>query len=243
MSCTSPGHRRGPEHTANAVDRTMNSPKTKHEEVRLMRTIWLRLVVLTTFLTLTTVGVAYAHVRVSPEEVPADSYEKLTVSVPTERDVPTTEVRVEIPEGFEVLGVQPEPGWNYDFEEDAGTITAITWSGGEIAPREFQEFRFQTRTPEESGEFAWNAFQTYEDGEVVEWSGPEDSEEEASLVRVAEGSGGAEGGNDSATQEESSSEASPSTGAIIPVAAYGGLGLGALALVVALVALLRGRKA
>lgn len=211
----------------------------KHKEIRLMRTIWLRLVVLTTFLTLTTVGVAYAHVRVSPEEVPAGSYEKLTVSVPTERDVPTTEVRLEVPEGFEVLGVQPEPGWDYDFEEDAGTITAITWSGGEIAPREFQEFRFQTRTPEEGGQFAWNAFQTYEDGEVVEWSGPEGSEQEASFVTVAEGG---EGGNDTATQEESGSEGSPSTGAFTPVAAYGGLGIGALALVVALVALLRGRK-
>ena len=208
-----------------------------------MRTTWLRLLVLTTFLTLATASVAYAHVVVSPEEVPAGSYEKLTVSVPTERDVPTTEVRVEVPEGFEVLGVQPEPGWSYDFEEEGGTITAITWSGGEIAPREFQEFRFQTRTPEEGGEFAWNAFQTYENGEVVEWSGPEGSEEEASLVRVAEGSGGAEGGSDAATQEESSSEASPSTGAITPVAAYGGLGISVLALVVALVALLRGRKA
>ena len=201
-----------------------------------MRTALLGLVVLTTLLTITMTGVAYAHVRVSPEEVPADSYEKLTVSVPTERDVPTTEVRVEVPEGFEFLGVRPVPGWDYDFEEDADTITAITWSGGEIAPREFQEFTIQTKTPEEGGEFAWNAYQTYENGEVVEWTGPEGSEEEASLVRVA---GGPEE-SDAAKQEKSSSEASSAGGA--PVAAYSGLGLGALALVVALVALLRGRK-
>ena len=206
-----------------------------------MRTTLLRLVVLTTLLTITMASVAYAHVVVSPEEVPPGEYEKLTVSVPTEREVPTTGVRLEVPEGFEVLGVQPEPGWSYDFEEDAGTITAITWSGGEIAPREFQEFRFQTRTPQEGGEFAWNAFQTYEDGEVVEWTGPEGSEEEASLVRVAGGSGGAEGGDDAVAQEELGSGASSSTGAA-SVAAYGGLGVGTLALVVALVALLRGRK-
>lgn len=205
-----------------------------------MRVISLRLVALTALLTLGAAGVAHAHVRVSPEEVPAGSFEKLTVSVPTERDVPTTEVRLEVPEGFEVLGVQPEPGWSYDFEEDAATIAAIIWSGGEIAPREFQEFRFQNRTPEEGGEFAWNAFQTYEDGEVVEWTGPEGSEEEASLVRVA---GGAEEGQDAAVQGESGSGASPGTGEITPVADYGGLGVGALALVVALVALLRGRKA
>lgn len=203
-----------------------------------MRTTLLRLVVLTTLLTVMMAGVAYAHVVVSPEEVPAGDYQKLTVSVPTEREVPTTDVRVEVSDGFEVLGVRPEPGWTYDFEEDAGIITAITWSGGEIEPREFQEFTIQTRTPDEGGEFAWNAFQTYENGEVVEWTGPEGSEEEASVVTVA---GGAEASGDGAPkQEESSTEAS--SGAFTPVAAYSGLGVGVLALIVALVALLRGRK-
>jgi LPXTG-motif cell wall-anchored protein len=58
------------------------------------------------------------------------------------------------------------------------------------------------------------------------------------VVRVVEG---AEGGHDAATQE-SSSEDLPSTGEITPIAAYSGLGLGTLALVVALVALLRNRN-
>src|SRR5215210_6306242 len=221
---------------AGSEDRTT----TINEEFRKMQTTLLRLVVLTTLLTIATAGVAYAHVVVSPKEVPAGDYQKLTVSVPTEREVPTTQIRVEVPEGFEVLGVRPEPGWDYDFEEDAGIITAVTWSGGEIEPREFQEFTIQTKTPEEGGEFAWNAFQTYEGGEVVEWTGPEGSEEEASLVRVA--GGAVEAGDDAAKQKESSSEASSDTGGFTPVAAYSGLGVGALALVVALVALLRGRK-
>src|SRR5215208_4840799 len=127
-----------------------------------MRPALFRIVLLSMFLTLAATGVASAHVAVSPEEVPAGSYEKLTVSVPTERDVPTTQVMLEAPEGFTVLGVQPVPGWDYEFEEDAGEIRAITWSGGEIAPREFQEFTIQTRTPGETGEFVWNAY----------WSGP-----------------------------------------------------------------------
>ncbi len=87
-----------------------------------MRTIWLRLMALSTFLTLAVAGVASAHVVVSPEEVPSDSFEKLIVRVPTEKDTPTTGVRVEVPEGFTVLGVQPVPGWNYEFEEEAGVI-------------------------------------------------------------------------------------------------------------------------
>ena len=204
-----------------------------------MRRIWLRFVVTSAFLTLAAAGVAWGHVNVSPEEVPGGGYEKLTVTVPTERDVPTTEVRVEVPEGFTVLGVRPVPGWDYGFEEEAGEITAVTWSGGEIGPREFQEFTLQTRTPEEAGEYAWNALQTYEGGEVVEWTGTEDSEEPASVVRVV--AGGAEGDSQGAATQESSSEDLPGT-ATAPIAAYGGLGVGALALVVALVALLRRGK-
>jgi uncharacterized protein YcnI len=202
-----------------------------------MRISWFRLVTLSTFLTLATASVASAHVRVLPEEVPADSFEVLTMRVPTEKDIPTTQVRVEVPEGFTVLGVQPVPGWDHEFEENAGAIEAITWSGGEIGPQEFQEFAVQARTPEDTGEFAWNAYQTYEDGSVVEWTGSEDAEEPASVVRVAADAG--EPGN--ATQEAGSGN-SASAGGIVPIAAYGGLILGALALIVALVALVRTNK-
>ena len=56
---------------------------------------------------------------VSPEEVAAGDYATLTVSVPTEKEVPTTKIRVEVPDGFIVSGVQPVPGWDYSFEEAA----------------------------------------------------------------------------------------------------------------------------
>ena len=197
-----------------------------------MRRICLRFAFLSAFLTLASISIAWAHVRVSPEEVPGGGFEKLTVTVPTERDVPTTEIRMEVPEGFTVLGVRPVPDWDYEFEEDAGEITAVTWSGGEIGPREFQEFTLQARTPEDAGEYTWNAYQTYEGGEVVEWTGSEDSEEPASVVRVAPGG---------AATQESSSEALAGR-ATASTAAYGGLGVGALALIVALVSLLRRGK-
>ena len=205
-----------------------------------MRTIWFRFAALSVLLTLVATGVAWAHVTVVPEEVPADSFQVLTVRVPSEKDVPTTEVRVEVPEGFTISRVKPVPGWEYEFEEEVGVVRAITWSGGEIGATEFQEFDIQGRTPEEPGEFAWRAFQTYEDGEVVEWVGPEDSEEPASVVTVAEGA--AEGGRHSAATQGSNPEEASSVGAITPVAAYGSLGVGALVLVVALVTLLRRGK-
>jgi uncharacterized protein YcnI len=201
-----------------------------------MRTIWLRLVALSVFLTLAVASVASAHVRVVPEEVPAGSFEVLTVRVPTEKDIPTTEVRVEIPEGFTISRVEPVPGWTYELEEEAGVVRAITWSGGEIGATEFQQFNIQGQTPEEPGEYPWSAFQTYEDGTVVEWTGPEDSEEPASVLSVTQGNP-----NESAPQEVGSGS-SPSTSLITQLAAYGGLVLGAQALVIALMALLRRGK-
>jgi uncharacterized protein YcnI len=130
---------------------------------------------------------AWAHVVVSPEVVSAGDYETLTVSVPTEKEIPTTEIRVEVPEGFLLSGVQPVPGWEHSFEEKGGVVRAVTFSGGEIRPREFQQFLLQAQAPEEPGEYPWKAFQTYEDSSVVEWTGPPNSEEPASVVEVVSG--------------------------------------------------------
>ncbi len=179
---------------------------------------------------------AWAHVVVSPEEVAAGDYATLTVSVPTEKEVPTTEIRVEVPEGFLLSGVQPVPGWEHAFEEDGGVVTAVTWSGGEIRPREFQQFLVQARAPEEPGEYPWRAFQTYEDGSVVEWTGPPDAEEPASVVEVVssgtdgQGSEPAEAGSDrQGTVTGAGADTLSATGGTSPLV-YAVLGVGALAL-------------
>ena len=130
---------------------------------------------------------AWAHVVVSPEVVTAGDYETLTVSVPTEKVIPTTKIRVEVPDGFLLSGVQPVPGWEHTFEEKGGVVRAVTFSGGEIRPREFQQFLVQAQAPEKPGEYPWKAFQTYENGSVVEWTGPPDSEEPASVIDVVSG--------------------------------------------------------
>jgi uncharacterized protein YcnI len=217
-----------------------------------MRISWLWALLLVVSLMLVTAGVAWAHVVVTPDEVPADDYQVLTVRVPTERDdVPTTEIRVEVPEGFTVAGVQPVPGWESAFEEQGGIVTAITWSGGEIQSREFQEFPMQVRTPPETGEYTWMAFQTYEDGEVVEWVGPpedpaaeeageEPPEEPASVVAVV---AAGVAGDEPAPAPKEGPASTPEVGiAASPIASYIALGLGVLALVVALLALLMSRR-
>ncbi len=176
---------------------------------------------------------AWAHVVVSPEEVAAGDYETLTVSVPTEKEVPTTKIRVEVPEGFLLSGVQPVPGWEYAFEEDGGVVTAVTWSGGEIGPREFQQFLVQAQAPEEPGEYPWRAIQTYGDGSVVEWTGPPDAEEPASVVEVVPSGTGRQGSEAASDHEGTVAGAGTDT-----LAATGGhnpfvyacFGVGALAL-------------
>jgi uncharacterized protein YcnI len=178
---------------------------------------------------------AWAHVVVSPEQVRAGDYETLTVSVPTEKEISTTEIRVEVPEEFLLSGVQPVPGWEHTFEEDGGIVTAVTFSGGKIRPREFQQFLLQAQAPEKPGEYPWKAFQTYEDGSVVEWTGPPDSEEPASVIEVV--SGGSEHPQSSPKASEASasqkaggqSEVLADTGGTNP-AVYVGLGFVGLVL-------------
>jgi uncharacterized protein YcnI len=199
-----------------------------------MKRLLVRAAAVSTCTVLAASAPAWAHVVVSPEEVTAGDYATLTFSVPTEKEVPTTKIRVEVPDGFILSGVQPVPGWDYSFEEDGGLITAVIWSGGEIKPKEFQQFLVQAQAPEEPGDYPWRAFQTYEDGSVVEWTGPPDAEEPASVVAVVSGSDeghGSESGEESSHGEgtRAGEDTLVSTGGTSPIL-YAGLGVGAFAL-------------
>ena len=76
----------------------------------------LTLLLATCLISVVAAGVAWAHVVVHPNEAPAGSYQKFDLSVPTEKDIPTMQVQVEVPEGFTVTGVKPVPGWQAEFE-------------------------------------------------------------------------------------------------------------------------------
>lgn len=133
-------------------------------------------------LTLVFAGAALAHVEVSPGRVPAGAAETFTVEVPTEKEVPTTEVRLELPEGFEAGGADAPSGWQGEVRGDA-----LVWTGGEIPAADSEEFSFEATVSDEAGSFALEAAQTYRDGSVVEWDGAADSEEPAPVVEVAAG--------------------------------------------------------
>lgn len=149
-----------------------------------------------TALALAVAGPAYAHVTVQPNEAVAGSFSRFVVRVPTERDVPTTEVTVELPP-LAFLAFEDKPGWQRTekeakFDEPLEafdqTITkgvvSVTWSGGEIGPEEFAEFGFSAALPEDQDSLEFNAIQTYQGGEVVEWTGAPESDAPAARVAL-----------------------------------------------------------
>ena len=141
---------------------------------------------------------ASAHAHVSPSIVPAKESQVFTLAVPTEKeDASTTRVELTPPEGFYIDSFIPSPGWKRDVQktgsgEDA-VVTKITWSGGDIAADEATGFSFLGRT-DASKTYTFAVRQTYSDGSVVDWTGPESSETPAPTIE-AKSSFGGDGGS------------------------------------------------
>jgi uncharacterized protein YcnI len=112
-----------------------------------------------------------AHVTVQPREVVSKKGGIFTVSVPTEKPVPTIKLRLEFPDGMRVSRLRAKQGWTAEVERDtSNAIRIVTWSGGKIAPDEYDEFAFNARVSAPPSQLAIKAFQTYEGGDVVEWT-------------------------------------------------------------------------
>jgi uncharacterized protein YcnI len=126
---------------------------------------------------------ALAHITLEPSESDAGAFVEYVVRVPCERSVPTVKVRLEFPSGLVVSRFLPQDGWRREVETDSsGRVIAVSWYGGRIFPDEFQKFAFLARNPSSPGKMVWKAFQTYEDGTVVEWVEPEGSQRPAPVT-------------------------------------------------------------
>jgi uncharacterized protein YcnI len=144
------------------------------------------------------VPAAAAHVTVNPDEVPADSFSRFAIRVPTERGVATTKVELQLPEGLFFVSFQPKPGWKRTVtmekldppaevfgEQVTERVATVTWEGGTIAPGEFDEFGMSAKVPDAAGQtLTFPALQTYANGEVVRWTGPPDADEPAPRVAL-----------------------------------------------------------
>ena len=137
---------------------------------------------------------ASAHAHVSPSVVPAEDSQVFTLAVPTEKeDAMTTKVEFTPPEGFSIDSFIPSPGWKRDVQktgegEDA-VVTKVTWDGGNVPTDEDAAFSFLGRA-DSSTTYSFAVRQTYSDGEVVDWTGPESSETPAPTIEAKSSFGG-----------------------------------------------------
>ncbi|MGG4266059.1 YcnI family protein [Peribacillus simplex] len=131
---------------------------------------------------------AYAHVTVKPTSSAPEAWETYTLKVPVEKETATTKVTLKIPKGVTFESYQPVPGWKVTTEGDKdGHVKTVTWAATEegIAAGQFQQFSFVAQNPKEETKVAWDAFQYYEDGEIVEWSGDEGSDLPHSVTEIS----------------------------------------------------------
>ena len=127
-------------------------------------------------------GVAQAHVTVWPQQSQAGAGERYTVRVPTEGQVTTTSVELEMPEGVAVSGVLVGAGYTYEARREGTRIVVITWKQ-DIKAGEYGEFVFFARNPNAS-RIAWKVRQRFADGTSADWVGVEGDRRPASVTKL-----------------------------------------------------------
>jgi uncharacterized protein YcnI len=193
-------------------------------------------------------GAASAHVSVVAPGAEQGGYTVLTFRVPTESDTAaTTSVRVELP-GLNSARTQPIPGWTSTVDKNPeGLATAVTWTaqpGSEVGPGQFQQFLLSAGPLPEEDSVSFPAVQTYNDGQVVEWTeeqtGSEEPEHPAPTLSLAAADSSEDShGQTSATAETETASSSDNTARWIAGVA---LVLGALGAALGIGAAVRGRR-
>jgi len=168
---------------------------------------------------------ASAHATMSPPVAKDTVLQQFTLSVPTEKEgLTTTKIELNVPSSFAIDSFEPPPaGWTQNTQAtgsgEEAVVQKVTWSGGHTPTGQDSVFRFNASIPK-SGTVTFTVRQTYSDGSVVDWNGPESSDTPAPRIESV-GSLGGGGGT--------------STLSIVALV------LGAAALVVAIIALVGGK--
>lgn len=197
---------------------------------------------------------ATAHVSVDPASARPGSAAVLTFHVPNEESgADTTRVAMQIPTDHPIaqLLVEPPPGWTVSVKTvtlakplvtDDGqfgqAVSEVDWSGGRIAPGQFEDFSVSADPlPEGVGELAFKTIQTYSNGDVVRWidvaqPGQPAPDHPAPVLTLTTGTGTGTGAGAAATTAVTSAAAVSSSDTMARGIALGGLacGLGGLAL-------------
>jgi uncharacterized protein YcnI len=139
---------------------------------------------------------ASAHAHLSPPVALAKEGQVFTLAVPTEKEgATTTSIELTLPNGFAIDSFVPTTRWKRTAQQtgsgEEAVITKVTWTGGSVPTGEDAAFSFLASTTG-SGSYTFGVRQTYSDGSVVNWSGPESSDTPAPVVKAVSsfGSGG-----------------------------------------------------
>ncbi len=137
---------------------------------------------------------ASAHARVSPAVSVSNELQLYSLAVPTEKEnATTTKLVLTVPKGFGIDSFVPSPGWTRSVQQagsgDNAVVQQVTWSGGHTPTEEDSLFQFLAQ-PSHTGTYTFHVQQTYSDGSIVDWSGPESAEAPAPTIKVASSLGG-----------------------------------------------------
>jgi len=117
-----------------------------------------------------------------PRESQAGADQRYTVRVPTEGQVATTSVELEVPADMTIVEVVPGDGYAFETRREGARIVAITWKR-DIAPRQSAEFVFIARNPK-AAQVAWKAHQRFADGTSADWVGVEGDRRPAAVTKL-----------------------------------------------------------
>ncbi len=112
----------------------------------------------------------WGHADLDPRQSIPNKWETYTVNVPTETDVPTVQVRLLVPREFEIEMLGHTQLWQMaKTRDERGYVKEVTWSGSQIPPQTFGEFKLLIRNPTAPGTYLWKIEQYYEDGSMATW--------------------------------------------------------------------------
>jgi uncharacterized protein YcnI len=140
---------------------------------------------------------AFGHARVSPAVSLAGKLQLYSLAVPTEKEtLTTTKVVLTVPQGFGIDSFVPAPGWTRQVRQtgsgDSAVVQKVTWTGGNVPTGEDSLFQFLGQ-PAHTGTYTFQVEQTYSDGSIVDWSGPESAEAPAPTIQAVSSLGGGSG--------------------------------------------------
>ena len=137
---------------------------------------------------------ASAHAELSPAVALVKAGQVFTLAVPTEKEnAATTKIELTPPSGFAIDSFAPSPGWTRQVKSTGSgeetQIQQVTWSGGSVPSEEDAFFQF-IASADSAKTYSFKVRQTYSDGSVVDWTGPESSDTPAPQVEVKSSLGG-----------------------------------------------------